>query len=93
MDFESAIGFMVFGAYTWPFLVALVHVWARSRLSRFVLSSAEAFAGVGSGWLIYGLGTLGRMLIGGYLALVALSVYLAATLAEIWGIVAPGKGR
>lgn len=86
MDFSKLGGYVVLAAYTWPILAALASIRAKKPVGRLVHSTAEALLCAGSGYLIYLLGAWGRRLIGGYLALVALSIYLLESLAEIWSV-------
>jgi hypothetical protein len=84
MDFSKFGGYAVFTAYTWPVLVGFILIKVKKTWFRLAILVGEVLLCSWSGWLIYVLGSFGRRLIGGYLALFALSVYLLATVVEIW---------
>jgi hypothetical protein len=79
-------GVVVLVSYTWPVLAALAYFATRRRTAGRFVSFFEALLCIGSAWVIYELGTVGRRMIGGYVGLVAVTIYCLATLPDCWTV-------
>jgi hypothetical protein len=86
-------GVVALVSYTWPVLAAAVYFATRRRTVRRVLPFFEALLCIGSAWVIYELGTVGRRMIGAYVGLVAVTIYCLATLPDCWAVLRELKAR
>jgi hypothetical protein len=86
-------GVVALVSYTWPVLAAAVYFATRRRTARRFVSLFEALLCLGSAWVIYELGSLGRRMIGGYVGLVAVTIYCLATLPDCWTVLRELKAR
>jgi hypothetical protein len=93
VDLHEPIGVVVLVSYTWPVLAAVLYFATRRRAARRVLPFFEALLCIGSAWVICALGSLGRRMIGGYVGLVAVTIYCLATLPDCWTVLRELKAR
>lgn len=93
MDFKEVGGYLILAAYTWPVLMAFARIRARKPPAQLTVLILEALLCAGSWWLIYQLGSFGRRLIGGYLALVGVSLYFLATGIDAWILWGSVRGK
>jgi hypothetical protein len=93
VDLHEPIGVVVLVSYTWPVLAALAYFATGRRTAGRFVSFFEALLCIGSAWVIYELGTVGRRMIGGYVGLVAVTIYCLATLPDCWAVLRELKAR
>ncbi len=96
IDFGDFSGYIVLAAYIWPALIAITRIRKWKPQAELIILFFEVLFCFGSGWLIYTIGSVGQRLIGGYLAMAALAVYLLSTLIaikHIWNEIQTKKCR
>jgi hypothetical protein len=93
IDLSDIGGVVALVSYTWPVLAALAYFATRRRNARRFVSFFEALLCIGSGWVIYELGSIGRRMIGGYVGLVAVTIYCLATLPDCWTVLRELKAK
>jgi hypothetical protein len=83
IDFKDIGGVLMLFVFIWPVLTVLVRRRSLKPRTEMVLSVLELLMCAGSGWVIFTLGSLGRMLIGGYVGLAGVCLYLCTSVVEI----------
>jgi hypothetical protein len=86
-------GLVALVSYTWPVMAAVIYFATRKRTARRSVSLFAALLCLGSAWVIYELGSLARRMIGGYVGLVAVTIYCLATLPDCWTVLRELKAR
>ena len=83
IDFKDIGGVLMLFVFIWPVLTVLVRRRSLKPRTEMMLSVFELLMCAGSGWAILTLGSIGRMLIGGYVGLAGVCLYLFTAVFEI----------
>ncbi len=83
IDFKDISGVLILLVFIWPVLAVLVRSRIQKPRAQMVWSVFELFMCAGSGWVILTLGSLGRMLIGGYVGFAGVCLYILSSVVGI----------
>jgi hypothetical protein len=81
--FSEVIGWLALLTYTWPLILLLVKWKFQNAAQSRAMKWAEVFLCIGGGTMVWELSSFGERLVGAYVALAGMGLYLITTIRDL----------